>query len=56
MKYYLGLIKYRPNMKWFEIHKLIQAESVIDAEIKLRNWADKNVADKDILMIVTETL
>ncbi len=56
MKYYLGLIKYRPNVKWIEIHKLIKAESRDEAEKKLWDWADKNVAQKDFLIIVTETL
>ena len=56
MKYYLGIIKHRPNVKWIEIHKLIQADTMDEAERKLRKWADKNVADQDILTIVTETL
>ena len=56
MKYYLGIIKYRPNMNWIEIHKLIQADTKNIAEKKLRCWADENVANKNILIIVTETL
>jgi len=56
MKYYLGIIKYRPNVNWIEIHKLIQADTRDEAERKLREWADKNVANKDILTIVTETI
>ena len=49
MKYYLGIIKHRPNVKWIEIHKLIQAETREEAERKLRKWADKNVSDQNIL-------
>ncbi len=56
MKYYLGKIRYRTNVKWNEIDKLIQSEDRVTAEIKLRDWADKNVATKDFLIIVTETL
>jgi len=55
-KYYLGLIKYRPNTVWFEVHKLIQAEDKDLAEKKLRSWGEKNIADKNIMVIVTETL
>jgi hypothetical protein len=54
--YYLGLIKYRPNTKWFEIYKLILAETRDEAEKKLRVWADKSVADKNVFITVTETL
>jgi hypothetical protein len=56
MKYYLGLIKYRPNTKWFEVYKLIQAEGIILAEKKLRKWGENNISDKDIFVTVTETL
>lgn len=53
---YLGLIRYRPNTTWFEIYKLIKANSKEEAEIKLKNWADKNVAQQRKILIVTETL
>ena len=56
MEMYLGLIKYRPNTTWFEIYKLIKASSKQEAELKLKNWADKNVNQEDKLLIVTETL
>lgn len=54
--YYLGLIKYRPNTTWFEIYKLIKAHTKGQAELKLKNWADKNVNQEDKILIVTETL
>jgi hypothetical protein len=41
MEYYLGIIKYRPNVNWIEIHNLIQAETRDEAERKLRKWAEK---------------
>ena len=56
MNFYLGLIKYRPNTTWFEIHKLIRANSVEEARKKLTVWADKNVPNEDKIVIVTETL
>ena len=56
MNLYLGLIKYRPNVTWFEIYKLIKADSKEIAEKKLRVWADKNVTQEDKILIITETL
>lgn len=56
MDFYLGLIKYRPNITWFEIHKLIKATSMQEAEEKLKIWADINVPNQDKIIIVTETL
>jgi membrane protein DedA with SNARE-associated domain len=56
MEYYLGLIKYRPNTKWFEIYKLIKAKDIIEAESKLKKWADKSVADRNVCIIITECL
>jgi hypothetical protein len=56
MEFYLGLIKYRPNVVWVEIYKLIKADSIENAEIKLKDWADKNVHCQDVLVIVTETI
>ena len=56
MEIFLGLIKYRPNTTWFEIYKLIKANSKEEAEIKLKNWADKNVIQENKIIIITETL
>ena len=56
MKMYLGLIKYRPNIAWFEIYKLIEANSKEEAEKKLKIWADKSVNEENKVLIVTETL
>lgn len=56
MEMYLGLIKYRPNTTWFEIYKLIKAVSKQEAELKLKNWADKNINQQDKILIITETL
>lgn len=56
MKYYLGTIRYRPNMTWIDINKLIYSSKLEEAEKKLRQWADKNMSTKDFLIIVTETL
>lgn len=53
---YLGLIKYRPNVQWFEIYKLIKSDTKENAEKKLKKWADESVSDPNILIIVTETL
>lgn len=56
MEIYLGLIKYRPNTTWFEIYKLIKADTKEEAERKLIDWADKNVNQEDKILIVTESL
>jgi hypothetical protein len=56
MKMYLGLIKYRPNVIWMEVYKLIEADSKENAELKLRNWADKNIVDRDLIITISETL
>lgn len=56
MNFYLGLIRYRPNITWFEVYRLITANSVEEAEKKLRVWADVNVQNEDKIIIVTETL
>lgn len=56
MKYYLGKIKYRTNVKWNEVDKLIQAEDLSEAERKIYEWGLKNITTKDFLIIVTETL
>lgn len=53
---YLGLIKYRPNVNWFEIYKLIKANSKEEAENKLKIWSDINVNDQNKILIITETL
>jgi hypothetical protein len=56
LQYYLGHIKYRPNTVWFEVYKLILAKDIDSAEKKLRVWAEKSIADKNVVIIVTETL
>jgi hypothetical protein len=56
MEFYLGLIRYRPNVVWIEIYKLIKADSIENAEIKLKSWANKNTHYKDVLITVTETI
>lgn len=56
MEMFLGLIKYRPNTTWFEIYKLIKADTKEEAEIKLKKWADENVIQKDKILFVTSTL
>nr|DAI89572.1 MAG TPA: Stage VI sporulation protein F [Caudoviricetes sp.] len=54
--YYLGRIKYRTNVNWNEVNKLIQAETIQEAEKKLREWANKNMSTEQFLITVTETL
>jgi len=54
--YYLGKIRYRTNVKWNEIDKLIEANDIQEAEKKLHSWGLENVGTKDFLIIVTETL